>query len=179
MIELSHVTKTFGGKKALDELSLRVPQGAVYGLIGSNGAGKSTAIRHLTGIYRPDAGTVTIGGLPVYENPEIKSRIGYIPDDLGVLGGGTIRELAAFYRTMYPRFDVARFDALREVFRLDERTPDNNARDLRAEEPERAASMRQKLMDFYYTSQYLLHNNGKEHIEDARRAAEQPAGKQP
>ena len=91
MIELSHVTKTFGGKKALDELSLRVPQGAVYGLIGSNGAGKSTAIRHLTGIYRPDAGTVTIGGLPVYENPEIKSRIGYIPDDLGVLGGGTIR----------------------------------------------------------------------------------------
>ena len=57
MIELSHVTKTFGGKKALDELSLRVPQGAVYGLIGSNGAGKSTAIRHLTGIYRPDAGT--------------------------------------------------------------------------------------------------------------------------
>lgn len=52
MIELSHVTKTFGGKKALDELSLRVPQGAVYGLIGSNGAGKSTAIRHLTGIYR-------------------------------------------------------------------------------------------------------------------------------
>ena len=123
MIELSHVTKTFGGKKALDELSLRVPQGAVYGLIGSNGAGKSTAIRHLTGIYRPDAGTVTIGGLPVYENPEIKSRIGYIPDDLGVLGGGTIRELAAFYRTMYPRFDAARFDALREVFCLDERTP--------------------------------------------------------
>ena len=56
-----------------------MPQGAVYGLIGSNGAGKSTAIRHLTGIYRPDAGTVTIGGLPVYENPEIKSRIGYIP----------------------------------------------------------------------------------------------------
>ena len=55
MIELSHVTKTFGGKKALDELSLRVPQGAVYGLIGSNGAGKSTAIRHLTGIYRPDS----------------------------------------------------------------------------------------------------------------------------
>ena len=123
MIELSHVTKTFGGKKALDELSLRVPQGAVYGLIGSNGAGKSTAIRHLTGIYRPDAGAVTIGGLPVYENPEIKSRIGYIPDDLGVLGGGTIRELAAFYRAMYPRFDAARFDALREVFCLDERTP--------------------------------------------------------
>ena len=124
MIELSHVTNTFGGaKRALDELSLTVPQGAVYGLVGSNGAGKTTAIRHITGIYRQDSGSVTIGGLPVYENPEIKSRIGYIPDDLGVLGGGSIRELAAFYRAMYPRFDAARFDALREVFRLDERTP--------------------------------------------------------
>lgn len=63
------------------------------------------------------------------------------------------------------------------MYRLDERTPDNNARDLRAEEPERAAAMRQKLMDFYYTSQYLLHNNGKEHVEAARRAAENGAGK--
>lgn len=57
------------------------------------------------------------------------------------------------------------------LYRLDERTPDNNARDLREEDPERAAEMRQKLMDFYYTSQYLLHNNGKEHILAARRAA--------
>ena len=95
MIELSHVTKTFGGaKRALDDLTLTVPQGAVYGLVGSNGAGKTTAIRHITGIFRPDSGSVTIGGLPVYENPPVKSRIGYIPDDLGVFGGGTLRELA-------------------------------------------------------------------------------------
>lgn len=106
MIELSHVTKTFGGAtRALDDLTLTVPQGAVYGLVGSNGAGKTTAIRHITGIFRQDSGSVTIGGLPVYENPAVKSRIGYIPDDLGVFGGGTLRELAAFYRTMYPRFD--------------------------------------------------------------------------
>ena len=96
MIELSHVTKTFGGAtRALDDLTLTVPQGAVYGLVGSNGAGKTTAIRHITGIFRQDSGSVTIGGLPVYENPAVKSRIGYIPDDLGVFGGGTLRELAA------------------------------------------------------------------------------------
>ena len=58
------------------------------------------------------------------------------------------------------------------IYRLDEQTGDGNARDLRAEQPERAKAMRQKLMDFYYTSQYLLHNNGKEHIQAARRAAE-------
>lgn len=124
MIELNQVTKTFdGGKKALDALTLTVPQGAVYGLVGSNGAGKSTALRHLTGIYRPDSGTVTIGGVPVYENPDIKRRLGYIPDDLTVLGGASIRELAGFYRRVYPRFDDARFTALRAVFRLDEKTP--------------------------------------------------------
>ena len=90
MIELSHVTKTFGGaKRALDDLTLTVPQGAVYGLVGSNGAGKTTAIRHITGIFRPDSGSVTIGGLPVYENPPVKSRIGYIPDDLGSNAGPT------------------------------------------------------------------------------------------
>ena len=124
MIELSHVTKTFGGAtRALDDLTLTVPQGVVYGLVGSNGAGKTTVIRHITGIFRQDSGSVTIGGLPVYENPAVKSRIGYIPDDLGVFGGGTLRELAAFYRTMYPRFDAKRYAALRDVFRLDEATP--------------------------------------------------------
>lgn len=124
MIELSNVTKTFdGGKKALDALSLTVPQGAVYGLLGSNGAGKTTALRHLTGIYRPDAGSVTIGGQAVYENPQIKAKIGYIPDDLSVFGGVCIRELVRFYRTLYPRFDMQRFAALREVFRLDEKLP--------------------------------------------------------
>ena len=124
MIELLHVTKTFGGaKRALDDLTLTVPQGAVYGLAGSNGAGKSTAIRHAAGIYRPDAGSVCVGGLPVYEAPAVKSRIGYIPDDLGVFGSGTIRELAAFFRAMYPRFDSKRYEALRDVFRLDEATP--------------------------------------------------------
>ena len=123
MIELSHVTKRFGTKTALDDLTLTVPQGAVYGLVGSNGAGKSTAIRHIAGIYRPDSGSVSIGGLPVYENPSVKSRIGYIPDDLGVFGGGTLRELASFFRAMYPRFDTARYAALRDVFRLNESTP--------------------------------------------------------
>ena len=63
------------------------------------------------------------------------------------------------------------------LYLLDERTPDNNPRDLRSEEPERAAAMRQKLMDFYYTSQYLLHNNGKDHIEAARLAAKAAAEK--
>ena len=65
MLELKHVTKTFGSFKALDDLTMTIPQGAVYGLVGPNGAGKSTAIRHITGIYRPDEGEITLEGLPI------------------------------------------------------------------------------------------------------------------
>ena len=82
MLELRNVTKTFGSFKALDDLTLTVPKGAVYGLVGPNGAGKSTAIRHMTGIYRQDAGKVLLGGETVYENPAVKEKIGYIPDDI-------------------------------------------------------------------------------------------------
>ena len=62
MLEMKNVTKTFGDFKALDELSIRVPEGSVYGLVGPNGAGKTTVIRHFTGIYQPDSGTVILDG---------------------------------------------------------------------------------------------------------------------
>ena len=118
MLELKHVTKTFGSFKALDDLTMTVPQGAVYGLVGPNGAGKSTAIRHIAGIYRPDSGTVTLEGLPVYENPKIKSVMGYIPDDVFYFPAATMEEMRRFYRGMYPKFDDALFDRLYDAFQL-------------------------------------------------------------
>ena len=118
MLELKHVTKTFGSFKALDDLTMTVPQGAVYGLVGPNGAGKSTAIRHIAGIYRPDSGTVTLEGLPVYENPKVKSIMGYIPDDVFYFPSATMEEMRRFYRGMYPKFDDALFDRLYDAFQL-------------------------------------------------------------
>ena len=87
MLNVTGLTKSFGAFKALDDLTMTVPQGAVYGLVGPNGAGKSTAIRHITGVYRPDRGQVTFQGERIYENPAVKSRIGYIPDDICLFGG--------------------------------------------------------------------------------------------
>ena len=118
MLELKHVTKTFGGFKALDDLTMTVPQGAVYGLVGPNGAGKSTIIRHLTGVYRPDSGTITMDGQPVYENPVQKARIGYIPDDVFYFPSASLEEMRRYYRSMYPKFDDALFDRLYEIFQL-------------------------------------------------------------
>ena len=118
MLEMQNVTKTFGDFTALKNLSLTVPKGAVYGLVGPNGAGKSTAIRHLTGIYRPDSGKVTMDGQPIYENPEIKAAIGYIPDDIFYYPSATLEDMRRFYRGIYPQFDDALFDRLYDVFRL-------------------------------------------------------------
>ena len=123
MLELKHVTKTFGAFKALDDLTLTVPKGAVYGLVGPNGAGKSTAIRHITGIYRPDCGTVTIDGQDVYENPGVKETIGYIPDEIFYFASATLEDMRRFYAGMYPKFDDALFARLKDIFRLPEKTP--------------------------------------------------------
>ena len=123
MLEMKNVVKTFGHVTALDNLSLTVPKGAVYGLVGPNGAGKSTAIRHLTGIYRPDKGDVTLEGMPVFENPGAKGRIGYIPDDVFYYPGATLEEMRKFYKGIYPKFDDALFARLHEIFQLPVNTP--------------------------------------------------------
>ena len=119
MIEVRNVMKEFDGFRALDDMSMTVPTGAVYGLVGPNGAGKSTIIRHLTGIYRQDAGEITIDGAHVFENPAVKSRIAYIPDDIFYYANASIREMMDFYRSIYPHFDAERFKKLADVFGLD------------------------------------------------------------
>ena len=119
MIEVRNVVKEFDGFRALDGMSMTVPKGSVYGLVGPNGAGKSTIIRHLTGIYRQDSGEILVEGTPIFETPEVKSRIAYIPDDIFYFSNASIREMADFYRSVYPNFDEERFKKLGEVFNLD------------------------------------------------------------
>lgn len=123
MIEVSDVVKSFDGFRALDGLSLSVPQGSIYGLVGPNGSGKSTIIRHLTGIYLQDSGTVSIDGEQVFENLEVKRRIAYIPDDIFYFPQASILDMMKFYRGTRPRFDAMRFEILREVFPLDVKRP--------------------------------------------------------
>lgn len=122
MIEVKNVSKTFDGVKALDGLSLTVPKGSIYGLVGPNGAGKSTIIRHITGILRQDNGEVLIDGKPVFENPELKSKIAYISDDIFFFTQATIKDMMKFYKGIYPDFSEDRYEKLREAFNLDENT---------------------------------------------------------
>ncbi len=123
MLKMQNVTKCFDGFKALDDLTLTVPKGAVYGLVGPNGAGKSTAIRHLTGVYRQDAGQVLMENVPIYENPDIKSRIGYIPDEIFFFPAASLEEMKRYYKGMYPKFDEELFEQLQEIFKLPRKGP--------------------------------------------------------
>ena len=123
MIKVENVVKIFDGFRALDGLDIHVPRGAIYGLVGPNGAGKTTVIRHIAGIYRQDSGRVLVDGSPVYENPAVKSRIFYIPDEIYYFLQASIKDMMKFYRGIFPRFDQQRFEKLREVFELDENRP--------------------------------------------------------
>lgn len=118
MIKAIGITKKFEDFTALYELNCTIPKGCIYGMVGSNGAGKSTFLRLLTGVYRPEAGVITIDDEPVYENPAMKKRIAYVPDDLYFLPASNIRRMAALYEAVYPDFDRKRFQSLTEIFRL-------------------------------------------------------------
>ena len=123
MVEVKNLTKTFGGFTALKELNMTIPRGAVYGLVGPNGAGKSTLIRHIAGIYRPDSGEITIDGEAVWENPNAKAKLGYIPDDLFFFKSATIEDMRRYYRGLYPSFDDELFQKLGEKFDLPRKSP--------------------------------------------------------
>lgn len=124
MIKVNNVVKTFDGFRALDGLTMEVEKGSIYGLVGPNGAGKSTILRHITGIYRPDSGTITVDGAPVYENPAVKSRVAFIPDDLYYFLSASTRDMMKFYRGLYPQFDDKRYQALKDAFpAVDEKQP--------------------------------------------------------
>ena len=121
MIEVRDVIKKFDGFAALDTATLTVPKGSVYGLVGPNGAGKSTIIRHLTGIYRQDAGVVEMDGQSVWENAALKARIAAIPDDWYFFQQASIRDMMHFYKGFYPNFSAERYEKLKEVFSIEEK----------------------------------------------------------
>lgn len=82
MLKIEHLTKTYGDKKAVDDLSLHIQPGEIYGFIGHNGAGKTTTLKACCGILRYDSGEITVDGVSMKQNPILcKSKIAYIPDN--------------------------------------------------------------------------------------------------
>jgi ABC-type multidrug transport system, ATPase component len=125
MITASFVTKRFENTVALQRLNCTIPEGCVYGLVGSNGAGKSTLLRLISGIYRPDEGKISIDDQEVFDNPDVKSRIVFVPDELYFLPRATLRRMEQLYASVYRRFSHERFETLLGEFSLDPNKPLN------------------------------------------------------
>ncbi|MCL1845158.1 MAG: ABC transporter ATP-binding protein [Defluviitaleaceae bacterium] len=119
MINVKGLTKNFDGFDALKNFNMRVEKGSIYGLVGVNGAGKTTVIKHLAGVFRADSGEVSIAGEDVYDNAKIKSRTGYVCDDLYFFPQYTLKSLGAFHAKMYEGWSEAVFSELVALMGLD------------------------------------------------------------
>lgn len=119
MLEIKNISKSFDSFDAVKNASITIEEGTIHGIIGENGAGKTTIIKCAAGIYKPDKGQVLAEGMPVFDNPKAKSIIGYVADSNSYFGMYTIKNLIKFYAGVYKTFDKAHFDELNKVFKLD------------------------------------------------------------
>lgn len=125
MIEFSHVYKFLGRKQVLQDVNVTIPDGTVYGLIGENGAGKSTFLRLLSGIYQCDGGKILLDGRPVYDNRSCKKQILFISDDPFQFFRSTLADMKKFYADWYD-LDDERYQEYLRLFHLDENKPLHN-----------------------------------------------------
>ncbi len=105
MIEARDLEKRFGDKIALQGMNLTIQEGSIYGLVGTNGSGKSTFLRLTSGVYYPDQGSIQIEGRDVYEDCGIKDKIFFVPDELYFLPHSTLEDMARFYASQYSGWD--------------------------------------------------------------------------
>ena len=121
MIKVSNVSKHYDDFQVLNSINLNVRKGTIYGLVGPNGAGKTTIINHINGVIKPESGTITVNNEPVYENEQIKQHILNISDDWFYFSTYTVKQMANFYKDLYPSFNKERYEKLKEIFKIDEK----------------------------------------------------------
>ncbi|HTB84848.1 MAG TPA: ABC transporter ATP-binding protein [Candidatus Sulfotelmatobacter sp.] len=126
-VEVAHLSRAFGPKRALDNVSLNVRRGRVFGLVGANGAGKTTLIKHLLGRLKAESGSVRVFGFdPVTEPVAVLSRIGYLSENRDLPAWMCVDELIRYTAAFYPQWDCAYAEQLRQQFGLDPRAKVKN-----------------------------------------------------
>jgi ABC-2 type transport system ATP-binding protein len=118
MIELKGLVKKFDDFAALDGIDLDVPDGTAFGLLGSNGAGKSSLLRILSGVYKQDGGSAKIDGEDIFDNVAVKERVFFINDETIQYSKFTLEELKDFYKGFYPKFSEEIFNKLCNTVKL-------------------------------------------------------------
>lgn len=118
MLEVKNVYKSYNKNEVLKDISLTVMPGEIHGIIGENSAGKTTLIKCVTGIYRTDEGEVLYDGKPVYDNPEVKEKIGYVADYNEYIKYYTVSQMVHMYEKFYPTFNKEKFNDFNQIFKL-------------------------------------------------------------
>ena len=121
MIEVKNLVKRFGKKVALDNVTFNIAESGIFGLVGSNGAGKSTFLRTLAGVYKPDEGQILVDGKEPFENCDVKGNMIFISDYPYFFPQASIEKMAAFYRTIYPNWNEEKYKYYSSVFPLDKK----------------------------------------------------------
>jgi len=122
VIAVEELSRAYKDKVALDEVTLHVPEGCVFGLLGESGAGKTTLIRHLIGLLRPQHGRVRVLGRDPVSDPEgTLGHMGYLSEDRDLPGWMRVDELLRYTRGLYPKWDPAYANELLERFDLNPR----------------------------------------------------------
>ena len=125
MLYIEHLTKTFGEKKAVDDLSLHIAPGEIYGFIGHNGAGKTTTLKSVVGIQQFDSGRITIGGRSIQDDPiACKKMLAYIPDNPDLYEFMTGIQYLNFIADIFGVEESARQERIRKYADLFELTTD-------------------------------------------------------
>lgn len=119
MIEINGLSMSYGKIRSLENVSATIKDGSIFGLIGSNGSGKSTMLRILCGVIKPDCGTVTYDGIAVWENDLVKQDIVYLSDEQFFISHSTINDMKALYKSVYTNFSEETFKKLSNIFTLD------------------------------------------------------------
>ena len=126
MIVAKNFVKTFDGKNAVDNLNVTIKNGVIYGLVGTNGSGKSTFLRSVCGVYYADEGTVTVDEEEVYENIGAKSKVFFVSDDMYFLPNSSIDDMSKLYSGVYPTWDREKYEKLTEKFPIDKKAKIKN-----------------------------------------------------
>jgi ABC-2 type transport system ATP-binding protein len=122
MISVKGLTKDFDGFRALDGIDMAVPDGSIYGLVGTNGAGKTTILKLLAGVLAPDGGDVEIGGLPAFDGAAVRDLTAFIPDDLDYYRAYNLNEMERLLSGLYSRWDPEVYDGIVSGFGLSRRS---------------------------------------------------------
>ncbi|GEA31415.1 MULTISPECIES: ABC transporter ATP-binding protein [Clostridium] len=118
MIEVNNLSFEIDGKQILKNIDIRIDKNKIFGIIGPNGVGKTTLLRCLTGIYKGTSGNVFYDGQDVYDNIDVKNKIGYVADENIMQTNFKVSEILKYYKYSYKNFDEKKFNELNKIFKI-------------------------------------------------------------